>query len=206
MSGTWAHRMSTPHLEPFGEGIQKGLDVYHESIRKAQADYQILLLLQDHPFRAADPQRAPDLIGAKIDEESSELFAPHLTDLLLKEGPIPIPILTIRDPRLAVPSAFRVLGDFGFPPGSEHPIFPLSSTTLWIRWLYNCFTAHNITPVLIDADDIMTANSRSLGRLAARLGLDTEAMSTDWDPPHDHVLNEGHLWNEEYGGVAPDVI
>ena len=200
MSSTWADGMSPTDLTAFNEEIQKSLKVCNEAFEKAQSDNKILLL-HDHPFNAADPQRVLDLINDKVNPESTDLFAPQLKDLLLKEGTIPI--LTIRDPRLAIHSTIRVLADFGLPHGSGRPNLILTTSTLWHRWLYNFYTSHSITPIIVDGDDIMAGGSSFYSRLASKLGLDLEAMLTRWDPPYDHVLNAGHLSSEEYEALNP---
>lgn len=200
MSSTWAEGMSPTDLTAFNEEIEKSLKVYDEAFQKAQADNKILLL-HDHPFSAAESQRVLGLIKDKVDPGNSDLFAPQLLEILLKKGTTPI--LTIRDPRLAVPSAFRVLGEFGLPHGSGRPNFFVSTSTLWTRWLYNSFTSHGIQPVVVDGDDIMAGGEAFTRLLAERLDLDPEAMLLSWEAPYDHVLNSGHLSKEEYEGLHP---
>ncbi|THW63995.1 hypothetical protein D6D20_03173 [Aureobasidium pullulans] len=110
---------------------------FKASARTATADK--ILLIHDHPFSSAHPEHVQSFINSSSTIPSiPENFTSIPDTLLLHTNTIPV--LTIRDPRLAVSSAYRVLTSFGFSHGSGRPNF-LISTTL---------------PMVIDADDIMT--------------------------------------------------
>ncbi|KAK7967892.1 uncharacterized protein PG986_002169 [Apiospora aurea] len=106
-----------------------------------------------------------------------------------------VPVLAIRDPRLAVPSAYRVLGALGLPRGSGRPNFLISTSTLWVRGAYEAYRARGggIEPVVVDADDLMTQSPEFARRLCARLGLDPARACLAWDAPT----------AEERGGMHP---
>lgn len=99
-------------------------------------------------------------------------------NLLLRPGTVPI--LTIRDPRLAVPSAYRVLKSMGLPHGSGRPNFLISTATIWHKMLYEFFESKNIHPLVIDADDIMTSQG-FVERLCQKLELDPNQSIFQWE-------------------------
>jgi hypothetical protein len=98
--------------------------------------------------------------------------------LLLKENTVPI--LTVRDPRLAVVSAYRVLKDIGLPHGSGRPNFLISTSLQWQRLLYDFFVSHGITPLVVDGDDLMTSPQYARS-LCQKLDLDP-ALAYLWWP------------------------
>ena len=100
------------------------------------------------------------------------------SDLLLRPGTVPI--LTIRDPRLAVPSAYRVLKSMGLPHGSGRPNFLISTATIWQKMLYEFFEANDIHPLVIDADDIMTDRG-FVEKLCQELELDPNQCIFQWE-------------------------
>jgi hypothetical protein len=97
--------------------------------------------------------------------------------LLLHEGTKPV--LTIRDPRLAVTSAYRVLKDMGLPHGSGRPNFLISTSLQWQRLLYDFFVSHGILPLVVDADDLMTS-PRYARLLCEKLDLDPAQACLSW--------------------------
>lgn len=94
--------------------------------------------------------------------------------------PDTIPVLTIRDPRLAVPSAYRVLTSFGFAHASGRPNFLVSTSLLWQRNLYDFFTSHDVQPLIIDADDMMT-DPFFPALVCEKLGLDPDQACSRWE-------------------------
>lgn len=115
------------------------------------------------------------------------------SSLLLYEDSVPI--LTIRDPRLAVTSAYRVLKDMGLPHGSGRPNFLISTSLQWQRLLYEFFLSHDTTPLVIDADDLMT--SPQFARLLCdKLELDPAQAYLSWPAASE----------EEKGALHPMVL
>ncbi|KAK8034189.1 hypothetical protein PG993_009184 [Apiospora rasikravindrae] len=170
-----------------------------------------ILLLQNHPFSLVSPETVLKVIqnpspteseilataaapaGSSSDERGKrgsraallQEAVDNLTtipdDLLFAPGTVPV--LTIRDPRLAVPSAHRVLGAMGIPHGSGRPNFLISTSTLWVRGAYETYKARGIEPVVVDADDLMTGGPEFARSLCSRLGLDPEMACLSWDVP-----------------------
>jgi hypothetical protein len=90
-----------------------------------------------------------------------------------------VPILTIRDPRLAVVSAYRVLKEMGLPHGSGRPNFLISTSLQWQRLLYGFFVSHGITPLVVDGDDLMTSPQYARS-LCEKLDLDPAQAYLSW--------------------------
>ena len=72
--------------------------------------------------------------------------------LLLRPGTIPL--ISIRDPRLCVPSAYRVLERMNLPHAGSRIFFLVTTCNVWNCVLYNFYKSHGIEPVVVDADDI----------------------------------------------------
>lgn len=88
------------------------------------------------------------------------------------------PIFTIRHPALMYPSLARAMRN-GIDAKGE-PSTTSLMTLSWSRFMYNWYMDHGITPVLIDADDIM--NSPEAVREMCRLsGLDADALIFEWE-------------------------
>jgi hypothetical protein len=139
------------------------------------------LLVHDHPFSSADPALVLDIIGSASGhtyywpEGGNFTSIPSL--LLLHENAVPV--LTIHDPRLTVPSAFRVLRDMGMPHGSGRPNFTISTSLQWQRLLYDFFISHGISPLVVDADDLMTSPHYAR-LLCEKLDLDPAQACLSW--------------------------
>jgi hypothetical protein len=100
-------------------------------------------------------------------------------------------VLTIRDPRLAVPSAYRVLKDMGLPHGSGRPNFLISTSLQWQRMLYNFFVSHGISPLVVDADDLMTSPNYACS-LCEKLDLDPAQACLSWSAASEEEKNALH--------------
>ncbi|KAK8067532.1 hypothetical protein PG996_006644 [Apiospora saccharicola] len=158
MGETWSDGMPKDLRSAFDTGIEKGLATWRSAFQDAQ-DKGRILLLQDHPFSTVAPDEVLNLIHNPSPTETELLANSGLATLLpddLLFAPGTVPVLTIRDPRLAVPSAYRVLGAMGLAHGSGRPNFLISTSTLWARRLYEACRARGLEPVVVDADDLMT--------------------------------------------------
>jgi len=120
---------------------------------------------------------------------TGENFTIIPNSLLLKPGTIPI--FTIRDPRLAVPSAFRTLARFGLSHGSGRPNFLVSTGLIWSRVLYDYYIAYGIQPVIVDGDDVMTSED-FVRFLCSRIGLNPKKVYTTWTAPTAEERKEIH--------------
>ncbi|THW43376.1 hypothetical protein D6D22_04500 [Aureobasidium pullulans] len=138
-----------------------------------------ILLIHDHPFSSAHPEHVQSFINSSSTIPSiPENFTSIPDTLLLHTNTIPV--LTIRDPRLAVSSAYRVLTSFGFSHGSGRPNFLISTTLVWQRRLYDFFCSHGLQPMVIDTDDIMT-DSGYCRFVCEKLDLEPELACIEWE-------------------------
>lgn len=115
--------------------------------------------------------------GSVLHPPEEKNFTSIPSSLLLHENTIPV--LTIRDPRLAVVSAYRVLKDMGLPHGSGRPNFLISTSLQWQRLLHDFFVSHSITPLVVDADDLMVSPQYARS-LCERLDLDPAQAYLSW--------------------------
>ncbi|KAK8099911.1 hypothetical protein PG999_010285 [Apiospora kogelbergensis] len=185
-SETWATGMSFGARTLFDLTIQRGLSKWQSAAQDAQEKGKIVLL-QDHPFSTVSPEEVLGVIHnpspsetdllPKEDNSNNRNFTLIPDDLLFAPGTVPV--LTIRDPRMTVPSAYRVLGAMGLAHGSGRPNFLTSTSTLWTRRLYEAYLSRGIEPVVVDADDLMTSPEFAR-RLCARLGLDPDLACLSW--------------------------
>lgn len=156
------------------------------------------LILLDHPFTAIDPNRVLKFIktypaGGNI-VDHGENFGKMPSNLLLH--PNTVPVLTIRDPRLAVPSAFRVLGAMGLSHGSGRPNFLISTTPQWNRMLYDFFAVNGVQALVVDADDVMTSQD-FIKQLCVKLGLDPDQAQFTWP-----AISQGERTQLDHGFYA----
>ena len=98
--------------------------------------------------------------------------------LLLRPGTIPL--ISIRDPRLSVPSAYRVLERMNLPHGGSRAFFLTTTCNVWNCVLYDFYKSHGVEPVVVDADDYMTSET-FVRSLCVRLGLNPSEVRFEWD-------------------------
>lgn len=159
-------------------------------LTKAQG---LIAALEDHPFSAVSPEcvlryiEAVPANGTVAPSGSNFTMMPD--ECLLHPGTVPV--LTIRDPRAAVPSAYRVLKAMGLPHGSGRPNFIVSTVPLWLRMLYEYYTANGIEPVIVDGDDLMT-DSEFGRQLCLKLGLDPAQAIFSWPTPSQEEKDKLH--------------
>jgi hypothetical protein len=108
----------------------------------------------------------------------SENFSLVPNTLLLRPGTIPL--ISIRDPRLAVPSAYRVLERMNLPHAGSRAFFLGTTCNVWNCVLYNFYKAHGVEAVVVDADDYMTSET-FVRRLCGRLGLEPSEVRFEWE-------------------------
>lgn len=89
--------------------------------------------------------------------------------------PDTIPVFTIRDPRLTIPSANRTLRMMGLPHGAGLLNYFTVTCPIWNRLMYDFYVSRGITPLVIDADDYIL-DPDFVRQLSRRLGLDPEQL------------------------------
>lgn len=99
------------------------------------------------------------------------------SNLLLRPGTVPL--LTIRNPRLQVPSIWRVFTRT-IPGGATRTDTLASVTGRWTRILYDWYLANGLKPLVVDADDYMSSEAfvRYLCEVA---GLDPAEAVVRWE-------------------------
>lgn len=141
-----------------------------------------LLFVHSHPFFPVLPEKMLEYIHLLDSPEPchlrSENFSLVPNTLLLRPGTIPL--ISIRDPRLCVPSAYRVLERMNLPHAGSRAFFLVTTCNVWNCVLYNFYKSHGIEPVVVDADDYMTSEN-FVRSLCVRLGLDPSKVRFDWD-------------------------
>lgn len=139
-------------------------------------------MVHSHPFFPVLPDKMLEYIRLLTSSEpihlKSENFSLVPDDLLLRPGTIPL--ISIRDPRLCVPSAYRVLERMNLPHGGSRAFFLTTTCNVWNCVLYNFYKSHGIEPVVVDADDYMTSET-FVRSLCVRLGLDPSKVQFEWD-------------------------
>jgi hypothetical protein len=141
-----------------------------------------ILVVHSHPFFPVLPDKMLEYIqllaSPKPCHLRSENFSLVPDSLLLRPGTIPL--ISIRDPRLCVPSTYRVLERMNLPRGGSRSFMLVATCNVWNCVLYNFYKSHGIEPVVVDADDYMTSEA-FVRNLHVRLGLDPTKVRFKWD-------------------------
>lgn len=192
--GSVSEGMSAQSRREWDVELQKGIAAWETGVEEAAKDGK-LLMFQDHCFNPAAPEtvlRILDLIEKGESGPEGGENVTHLPEHLLLQPGL-IPVFTIRDPRLAVPSAYRVLKKFGLPQGGGRANFSISTNPIWIRILYNWYVDHGIEPVIVDCDDIQCSGETDfMQRLCVKLGLDPETVLFKWPRISDEERQAAH--------------
>lgn len=160
--------------QPSTDGSKKDTD-------KRQADKSVLFV-HSHPFFPVLTDKIFEYMKSLTSSKPYHLRDENFTlvpdSLLLRPGTIPL--ISIRDPRLTVPSAYRVLERMNLPNGGSRAFFLETTCNIWNCVLYNYYKSHGIEPIIVDADDYMT-DEMFVRNLASKLGLDPVKMKFEWD-------------------------
>lgn len=195
MGGRYENGMDTALRTDFDEEIKNGINAWEDDLKQAGREPDVLMV-QDHCFNSAPPGTVLHILelisNGDAGPETGENVVRLPEHLLLQPGLIPL--FTMRDPRLAVPSAYRVLKEFGLPRnGDGSANFSITTNPIWIRLLYSWYIAHGIEPVVVDCDDVQTAAGTDfLQRLAARLGLEPGKLCLSWAQIGDEARAAAH--------------
>jgi hypothetical protein len=141
-----------------------------------------VLFVHSHPFFPVLPDKMLEYIRLLASAEPchlrSENFSIVPDSLLLRPGTIPL--ISIRDPWLCVPSTYRVLERMNLPHAGSRAFFLVTTCNVWNCVLYNFYKSHGFEPIVVDADDYMTSEA-FVRSLCVRLGLDPSKVRFEWD-------------------------
>nr|POF02578.1 hypothetical protein CFP56_58210 [Quercus suber] len=149
--------------------------------------------MHTHAFFPIAPERMLEFIRL-ISEKRDPSFAGENitmmpTDLLLRPGTIPI--FTIRDPRLAVPSSYRTMQKMGIPRGGERANYLITTSNIWNRVIYDFYAHHGVQPLVLDADDYMTSED-FVRRVCEKAGLDPAQAHFSWPAATEAEMKQTH--------------
>lgn len=136
------------------------------------------MYMHEHAMFVNSPERVLEIVKSsgpqeKIDKGFNTTTIPD--DLLLKPGTIPV--ITIRNPILYVPSNHRAVNRLYT--GATRCNSLSNSNLASSRDLYNYYKSHGIEPIVVDADDYMTSET-FVKHLTSKIGLDPEKAVTSW--------------------------
>ncbi|KAJ5172772.1 hypothetical protein N7492_005365 [Penicillium capsulatum] len=133
-------------------------------------------MIHTHSFFPASPDRILDYVTSPASEPSSgDNFTLLPDNLLLRPGTVPV--ITIRDPRLVVPSAYRAMR--AVIKGGGRANMLVITCHVWGRFLYDFYANRRIRALVIDADDYMTSET-FVREICSQTGLDPDAATFSW--------------------------
>lgn len=123
----------------FHEMIGKGIAAWEEGSNVVEeSEGKKVLMIQDHCFNFATPETVMRVLGTIEKGESRSEEGENIVNLpeKLLLQPNLIARFTIRDLRLAVPSAYRVLKRFGLDHAGGRAMLSVATNPIWIRLLH----------------------------------------------------------------------
>lgn len=134
-------------------------------------------MVHTHSFFPASPDRMLEYITSPTAEApSGDNFTLVPENLLLY--PQTVPVITIRNPQLVVPSAYKAMRAVINGGGRANML--VITCHLWARLLYDFYEANGIQPLVIDADDYMTSE-KFVREICRRTGLNPDQAIFSWD-------------------------
>ena len=150
-------------------------------------------MLHTHAFFPVSPDRILDYIkianagkSGTVSGENCTMIPEHL---LLHPGTVPV--FTIREPRLVVPSAYRTMNAMDIPQGGGRPNYLITTCNIWNRVLYDFYVSHGFKPIVVDADDYMT-NEDFVRHLCVQAGFDANQAYLSWPVPTKEEMDKIH--------------
>ncbi|KAM0722574.1 hypothetical protein Q7P37_002015 [Cladosporium fusiforme] len=174
--------MEAEERREYEEGIAREVKGWEGRLEEAEKTNRTLFV-HSHPFFPVSPEKMLEYMHLVSSASTSaqtlaENFMLLPDSLLLRPGTIPL--ITIREPRLTVPSTYRVLDRMDLPHAGSRAMFLVATCNVWNCVLYNFYKAHGVEPVVLDADDYMT--SRDFVRVVcSKIGLDPSQVLFEWD-------------------------
>lgn len=165
--------------------------------------------MHEHAFFTVSPERMLEVLDSPSRQgraDPSLNFTTAPDDLLLFPGTVPL--ISIRNPILSVPSAYRAMNTLYT--GATRANWLISTQLCWNRDLYDYFVSHGIEPIVVDADDYMTSEV-FVRHLTGKLGLDPDKAIVSWPKSTDKekqdmsqmlLTIQNTLVNSE--GIRPD--
>lgn len=138
-------------------------------------------MVHTHSFFPA----SPDCIVEYVKAPSAEMPTGNNFTLVPKElllHPGTVPVITIRNPLMVVPSAYRAMRAVINGGGKANML--VITCHIWARFLFDFYSANGIEPVVIDADDYMTSES-FVRELCRKTGLNPEEAVFSWSTATD---------------------
>lgn len=124
-------------------------------------------------------------------EPTSESNPTLIPDRLLLH-PGTVPVFTIRNPYLQVPSSYRIaLGVFG---GATYANCLAGIAGRWTRLLYDWYLAHGVQPIVVDADDYMSSEA-FVRYLCEVTGLHPDEVLTRWENEEERGRELGKIYS-----------
>ena len=140
-----------------------------------------VLFVQSETYVPADPDRIYEYLKLVTAHHSvppeGENFTMIPDSLLFRPGTVPI--FTLRDPRLVVPSAYRVLQAMGLSHGAGRNNYLMVTCHIWNRVLYDYYVSHGVKPIVVAADDYMTSED-FVRHICSQVGLDPAKAYLSW--------------------------
>lgn len=158
--------------------ICEGSAVWEQELQNAEKTGKVLFV-HDHLYYTTSPDHVHASVippGSSIKEGSNFNLIPE--KLLLNPGTVPL--FTIRNPVLCVPSTIKSIRDTKTG-GASLPAYNIGTNLGFARELHDWYKSNGIEPVVVDADDYMTSEHFSR-RLAQRIGLDPGQVTVAWEP------------------------
>ncbi|OQN99700.1 hypothetical protein B0A48_14470 [Cryoendolithus antarcticus] len=175
-SENYANGVDPQVREKWSQGIEKGLLEWRDAKQEVKANGHSLLIFC-HAFFPV----APEIILHYLDSISSPKPASEnftaIPDELLLTADTKL-LLSIRDPRLAVPSAYRTMAKMSLASGGGRPNYLVTTNLIWSRVMYDYFHAQGRETYAVDFDSL--ADPAYVRALSAKLGLDPANVASTW--------------------------
>lgn len=115
------------------------------------------------------------------------------------------PIIIIRHPAYAFPSAIRSEGPLGS--GTFDPDFPINATFRWQRVIYDFYREYyssnsetlkgrNDWPIVIDGDKLIKDPEGQMRKVCSLIGMDESLIRYSWNVGDDPELHEGPMMKD----------
>ncbi|KAK6432328.1 hypothetical protein LTR95_011499 [Oleoguttula sp. CCFEE 5521] len=187
-SKDYANGVDPQVREKWKQEIEKGLSQWRSAEAEVKANDHTLLIFC-HAFFPVAPETilhyldnisAPSLPSMNFTAVPDELLLTPDTKLLL----------SIRDPRLAVPSAYRTMAKMSLASGGGRSNYLVTTNLIWSRAMYDFFRAQGRETLIVDFDTL--ASPAYVRALSAKLGLHPANVATEWPAATKDEIDRTH--------------